>query len=146
LIRYVSAKPGKIGLDLQAGLIIGVLQSATESGVMSQQYTPYLKERGTNGAFSWVQSTDRIDSLSAIAKVGNANKYDWGLVMNIGVVDPLSNIFSLSLDIMTTYKFNSVGNGGQDIVTFNNGTVFNYYQGQYGKASSIILNLKLFIR
>lgn len=135
LFRYLSSKPGKIGLDLDLGVTMGFLLDATESGNVAQ--SEYFN--GGNNFFSGNYL------VSVASKVNNANKSDVGVVMNIGITVPVSNIFSLSFDVSDNYIFNSVGNGSQDIVTFPNGS-FNYYQGQYGKASSIILNLKLIIR
>jgi hypothetical protein len=143
LFRYISTNPGKAGLDLEAGFSIGFPQNITESGNISQVKQTYVKEPTTGGGWYWDNSgVNSFSYLNAVSKIGNVAKFDLGFVLNIAVIIPLSNIYSLSLGMMNTYKLNSVGNGGQDIVNFGNGNV-NYYQGQYGNANSLFLNIKL---
>jgi TonB family protein len=142
VFRYINAKPGKVGLDLEAGVIFGYLLSASESGNIYQESYSYI-----NYSYIWSYNSMTSSGNAIInSNVGNTNKIDLGLALSIGLNIPLSNIFSLSLGFISAYKFNSVGNGEKDIANFGNGTTLNYYQGQYGKANSIIFNPKLIIR
>ncbi|HTB31743.1 MAG TPA: outer membrane beta-barrel protein, partial [Bacteroidia bacterium] len=139
LFRLVTPDPGKVGLDLQGGLIFGFLLNASESGTISQQS---LSLSGDH--YYYVSSTN--DPANAVSKVGNVNNLTSGLALSIGLYIPLSNTFCISLGFMGTYNLNYTGNGGQDMVTFGNGVKFNYNPGDYGKAYSILFNPKLIIR
>jgi len=132
LFKYITSKPGKLGLEISAGVNYEIFANGSENGTITEittypnQTTAYQSQNFTN--------------------TPDASKSNFGLTGNIALNVPINNVLSLSFGVIVSYELQSFGNGTNDFVSLGNGYNFNYYQREYGTANSYFLFAKLVIR
>ncbi len=144
LAKYISSKPGRAGLDLEAGYLYGVPLHASETGTVDVSTETFTPHKYTSN--SWYYSSVSSNNYALWPNSNpNINRYDNGVMLNAGVFIPITNRYSVSVSLLVVHKFSAtIGNGNNDVVYFPNGS-YNYFSGNYGQANSYLIGCKLFI-